>query len=253
MSWEKSVRNMHETLLEVKNSQARLRHELPFASASLLAKQYYCEMKVEQEFLHGQVEKEHMKVGSALHEDLIQLVPVDEETLIENIKREEVTVISLPLLASFEGLAIAGTPDAVIFHTSDPLYLIELKTTRGRPNIWPEQWVQARIYAFLLDEMGFNCSSMRVLVASLNQRCNIDRERFIHDLIDALLQEKTGDLETKLDCRIRMEPYDRNFAAGKIRWAGDYWLMKRDAVPTDTLGKCRSCEFTGFCPSSLSK
>lgn len=47
--------------------------------------------------------------------------------------------------------------------------------------------------------------------------------------------------------------YDKQDALKDILWAKDYWLMKREAIPTRNPSKCRSCEFNEKCPHSFVK
>jgi len=38
-----------------------------------------------------------------------------------------------------------------------------------------------------------------------------------------------------------------------LDWALDFWLNKRKAIPTRNQAKCRACEYSGMCNSSLMK
>jgi hypothetical protein len=73
MALEESIRNMHSVLREVDGKKVSLRHNLRHVTVSDLTDQYYCEMKVEQRHIHGEVEKEEMEIGSILYEELSHL------------------------------------------------------------------------------------------------------------------------------------------------------------------------------------
>lgn len=65
--------------------------------------------------------------------------------------------------------------------------------------------------------------------------------------------EKTLNEEPKTQLRIHVVSYDKQDALKDILWAKDYWLMKREAIPTRNPSKCRSCEFNEKCPHSFVK
>ncbi|MFH0897549.1 MAG: PD-(D/E)XK nuclease family protein [Candidatus Bathyarchaeota archaeon] len=207
-------------------------------------------MKVDQKHVHGEIEKDEKDAGSKLHEELIQLKPTDLETLIGDIKQKKFTLASMPLIGSLKNITIIGTPDTVAFYASKPLYVMELKTTMGKPTVWFDSWLQAQIYAFLLEEMGFDCSKLNVAVASIRQQGEVDRGSFYHELLRAIIEAETDDFAVKRSCRMRLEPFDRGFVEDKVGWALDYWLMKRDPIPTSKPSKCRSCEYATLCPTS---
>jgi hypothetical protein len=171
--------------------------------------------------------------------------------MINEIKERRFTFVSLPLLGHFNDVPILGKPDIVVFWESRPLYIVELKTTRGKPSIWPTNWLQAQLYAFLLDEMKFDCSDLNVVVASINQCLEMNRGMFYNELLATIIDGKMDSFARKWQCKTRLEPYQRDFVKDKIGWALGYWLGKRDPVPTKKLGKCRSCEHAAQCSANL--
>jgi hypothetical protein len=50
-----------------------LRHGVSSVGVSTIAGQYYCELKVENEFLHGEIPTEEKEEGTVLHDELIQV------------------------------------------------------------------------------------------------------------------------------------------------------------------------------------
>jgi CRISPR/Cas system-associated exonuclease Cas4 (RecB family) len=47
--------------------------------------------------------------------------------------------------------------------------------------------------------------------------------------------------------------YDRDSVTKKCLWAIDYWLKKREPIPTKNPAKCRACEYRPVCNFSLAK
>ncbi len=199
------------------------------------------------------MEKKEKNIGSRLHEELIQLEPIDLETLIKTIKQRKFTFASMPLIGNFKDVAIIGKPDTVAFSASKPLYVMELKTTSGKPNVWFDSWLQAQIYAFLLDEMRFDCSKLNVAVASIKQQGEVDRVSFYHDLFRAIIEGDTKDFAIKRSCRMRLEPFDRNFVEDKVGWALDYWLRKREPILRAGLGNALAVNTQDYAHRAHSK
>src|SRR5712692_3489264 len=139
-----------------------VRHGIKWIPTSTIAQQYYCELKVEHEYLLGEVETESKKAGEELHQALIQTAKTTVSKLIRDIERRPFLGASFPLLAMVNGIGVAGVPDLVLFEKSHPLWILELKTTRGDPKrLFEEQEVQVRTYGLLLEKMGFDCGRLK--------------------------------------------------------------------------------------------
>jgi len=116
---------------ELPEPAAKFRHETSFIGASTLAQQYYCEVKVEQTFVHGEVPSETKDAGTELHGEVLAMESIERKELIEHIEKDPRVTASFGLFAEVGKLRIVGVPDAVVFEKSAPKWLIELKTTRG--------------------------------------------------------------------------------------------------------------------------
>ena len=233
------------------------RHELSFVGASTIAQQFFCEAKVENEYTLGEVPSEGKDIGTDLHEEIFAMEPVEREDLIRLIEEASSLTTTFGLYAEVGGLRVAGNPDAVIFENGRPRWVVELKTTRGDPTrLWRDQVVQVRVYGLLLERMGFDCSSLTLALVRMKQRRGEgapDRDALLLSIRSALIDGKTAELEAKHEMKFFLMPHASPEAEGAISWAQDYWLRKREAVPTGNEGKCRSCEFSSVCVHSLYK
>ncbi|MGC9146155.1 MAG: hypothetical protein ACP5GS_08640, partial [Nitrososphaeria archaeon] len=156
--WEESLRRSITNMI----SEARYRHNRPFVTVSDLARQFYCEEKVELSYVLGDIPTESKLIGDAIHEQILAMQATTRDKLISDIKSGESVIARFPLFGQISGVNIAGVPDAVYFYEGKPKILIELKTTGGTiSKLWEDQILQAQLYAYLMEHMGFDISEMR--------------------------------------------------------------------------------------------
>ncbi len=253
MQWERSVLELEETLGGVE-----FRHKIPFVPVSSIAEQYYCELKVEHEYTQGEVPSEAKEEGTVLHEQFLEMEETTRANLIQQLKDRHVSVASFLIGAKVSGLTIAGLPDAVVFLKGVPAFLVELKTSKGELVLWKDQEVQAKTYALLLDAMGFDCSSLQIVVVKIRRSRELQPEmkkEFLRTLVKLLLgkspvPEQLGVVPSG-ESRIFTLAYKREDILRDLEWVKQYWLGNRDPIPTNQAGKCRACEFNEICPASL--
>lgn len=115
-----------------------------------------------------------------------------------------------------------------------------------------------KTYALLLDLMGFECSRLKAALVRLQRKSNVSesgRSSFLKASIGALVASKVERWENA--CRGALKvfrlDYDRQDALRNVEWAQEYWLDRREAVPTTQVAKCRVCEYKDTCHSSLAR
>ena len=254
-SWKENLSSIN-ALLE----KGSFRHGLRAVSASSIGTQFFCEMKVEQDFLHGEIETEEKSEGDRLHGELLAMEPTTLESLAREIEEERLVIASFPLAGAVEGLVLVGVPDAVVFQVGRPIYVVELKTTRGDPSIlFDGQRAQAVIYGLLLDELGFDCAKLNLLVLKLGRQIpmtEVEKSRFLDVMARALVSgEDLGAVPSGAKGQLvpHSFAYNRGEAYRILRSTRGYWLRDRSPLPTDNPNKCRACEFRNICPSSLAR
>lgn len=246
------MRNFKERL----QTGQSFRHGISMVPTSRIAGQYYCEQKVEMEYLHGEIETEAKTEGERLHEQLIQMTKTTRDDIIKSIKKRKILVASFPIYAKLSGLVVVGVPDAIVFLKGTPTHLIELKTTKGDTSrLWKDQLLQAQIYGLILDEMGFDCSRLKLIVIRIRRQNGSSeghKERFLRESIRELLNGLDKTTTSKVDgSTTHIVDYSKQDVVGEFRWAEAYWLSQREPIPTQNIAKCRSCEFNDVCPRSL--
>jgi hypothetical protein len=87
--WKAQLESFDSLLKELKQNReqgSRLRFGRSVIVASDIAEQFYCEKKVEMEYLHGEVETEAKNIGTEAHENLTEdSVKVKREQLWQDI------------------------------------------------------------------------------------------------------------------------------------------------------------------------
>ncbi len=240
------------------SGKPEFRHNTSFVAVSSIAGQFYCEYKVENEFAFGEVPTEAKDTGTELHDELIPQVTITKEQFVKLVERKKQSFAVLRVWGEVGGLRIVGMPDHIVWSEGKPLWLVELKTTKGDPNsLWPDQLNQIRIYALLLDLMGFDCSRLGLALVRLRTEGLSEEERgvWVQRVSDHLQSGKVGELETRYrnEMRVHVLSHDRSAAVASVMEKRGYWLGEREPTSSTSVGKCRACEYNSVCPKSLFK
>ncbi len=238
------------------SAKPEFRHGLRFVGVSSIAGQFYCEFKVENEFALGELPSKAKAQGTALHDELVPEVEIGKDAFSALVRRKEPSFAVLRLWGSVAGLRIIGTPDHVIWSEGRPVWLVELKTTKGDPGLlWDDQVVQTRIYGLLLDLMGFNCSSLRLALVRLrgSELSEDDKGPWILRVSKALTDGTTSELESEYAGRMKFHllVHDRAAAVASIGAKRGYWRGEREPTSSTSVAKCRACEYSQVCTKSL--
>jgi hypothetical protein len=253
--WEDLWRREEEFHL---SGKPEFRHDMAFVAVSAIAGQFYCEYKVENEFAFGEISTEAKDTGTELHDELIPQVAITRKQFVELVEREEPSFAVLRVWGNVGGLRIIGMPDHIVWSGGRPLWLIELKTTRGDPgSLWPDQTTQVRIYALLLDLMGFDCTRLKLALVRLRTQGLSEQERrvWVERVSGHLQSGEVGELEAKYRDKMKVHIllHDRSAAEASVMEKSGYWFGEREPTSSTSVGKCRACEYSSVCPKSLSK
>jgi hypothetical protein len=240
------------------SGQGEFRHDVSFVAVSSIAEQYYCEYKLENAFTLGEIPTETKESGTALHDELMPTERISKEEFVKLVSKKEPTLAVLGVWGSVGGLKVIGTPDHIIWSGGKPMWVVELKTTRGDPNpLWEDQENQVRVYGLLLDRMGFDCSKVRLAVVRLKsgELSEEEKKRWIVRVSEALIGNKIQGLETKYQGRMKAHliEHDVERAEKAVSSKAGYWLNEREPVSSTSVGKCRACEYNSVCDKSLYK
>jgi CRISPR/Cas system-associated exonuclease Cas4 (RecB family) len=251
-SWKSKFDNYKVLLNELDNQremgQTGLRFNRSVIIASDIAEQYFCEKKVEMQYLHGKIVTEAKIDGTEGHEKLLEgAAEVENEELWKKIDESE-TILALEwfLLARYDDVLIGGKPDAVLFQKGKPLVVFEFKFSKSGV-AYPAHHVQARTYSVLLENMGFDTSALYYCIVVADPRIRGDnglQQRVMRALMENGYEESAFSIE---NANIYCNKFIRQMADENLVWAIDYWKKNREAFPTENKNKCVRCEYHDRC------
>jgi CRISPR/Cas system-associated exonuclease Cas4 (RecB family) len=254
--WKTQLENFDSMLRELRHKahgeDGKLRFDRTAVSVSDIAGQYYCEKKVEMEYLYGEIETEAKTIGSEAHERLIEeAVEIKREALWKKIYgKEPVLAVEMFILGKYQDVFLTGQPDAVMFYKGRPIVIFEFKFSKSGI-AYPSHHVQAQTYGLILKSMGFNTSRTfyAIVVADPATRGNPELQT---KAIDAIF--KKGFKESILsidDAIIHFCKFHSSEAREDLQWAIEFWKRKRDATPTTNPNKCVKCEYQTQCQNVI--
>ena len=250
--WKTQLENFDSILKELRRKReekaGRLRFNRSTISASDIAGQYYCEKKVEMEYLHGEIETEAKTIGTEAHEKLIEdAVEIKREALWKKIYgKEPVLAVEMYIIGKYQDVFLAGQPDAVMFYRGHPIVIFEFKFSKSGI-AYPSHHVQAQMYGLILENMGFDTSRLFYAIVVADPKTKGDSE-LQRKAIDAIF--KKGFEESILstnDTIIHFCKFHPSEAQESLHWAIEYWEQKREATLTTNLNKCSKCEYQHQC------
>jgi len=238
------------------SAAGEFRGDTSFVAVSSIAEQYYCEFKLENEFSLGEIPTETKDSGTTLHDELLPVEKITKEEFAELVSKKEPSLAVLGIWGVVGGLKVVGEPDHIVWSEGKPLWVIELKTTKGDPKpLWEDQENQVRIYGLLLDRMGFDCSQMRLAVVRLKsgELSDEEKQEWIQRVSSALLRGTMLELEAEYSGRMKAHllEHDAERAQRAVSLKAGYWLREREPIPSKSVGKCRACEYNAVCSKSL--
>jgi hypothetical protein len=254
--WKKNYKKQISFLKKLQKKRGTLRFERRSVIASDIGSQIYCEKKVEMGYLYGSIETESMALGSEGHEILTEdSIKVDlEEAWKEIYTTESCWISELLIIANYKNLFLAGKPDTIFFANGTPVMIFEFKFSKYSSS-FPSHHIQAETYGIILNELGFDTSSLfyAIVVLPLNMVSEIEklkaltREIMLNFWTEKLYEKESSTLVfgkvnifiQKFDIREGKEKLDKTFG---------FWKREREALPADNQNKCLSCEFQKKCP-----
>ena len=237
-----------QILQKKENNQGDLRFNRSTIRASDVAGQYYCEKKIEMQYLYGKIETKTKTQGTEAHENLLEgSEAVDREDLWNAIYgKEPVLALEWLLLANYKDLILVGKPDSILFEDGFPLVIFEYKFSRSK-RAYPSYHVQAGFYGILLKNIGFNTEKLYYAIVVADRRAR-DDPKLKENVFNAIM--KNGLKKTILPIEnavIYLKKFDEQEAESSLDWAIQFWKNQREAIPTSNPYKCRSCEYKEEC------
>jgi len=253
--WEHQLQEYDSLIRQLVESsetgKAELKFNRPFIKASDIASQYFCEKKVEMEYIHGDIETEQKTLGTEAHEKMLEdSRKISRKEFWKKIYEEKLFFAQeMFLLSKYNDLILAGQPDLILFIHGLPLIIFEYKFSKSR-RPFRDHHVQARTYGILLRNMGFDTSRLIYAIVMVDPMAK-DAIKLRKQVVSAVV--KNGRKEAILNvenARIYVNKFDQNEAEQDLDWAIEFWKKQREAIPTRNPNKCRSCEYNEKCGRS---
>jgi hypothetical protein len=251
-TWKQQLKKYNSLLEQIVQTKEKNEGELRFnrstIRASDVAGQYYCEKKIEMEYLYGEVETETKNQGKEAHENLLEgSEAVDQEDLWKAIyDKKQVLALEWLLLAEYNDIILIGQPDSVLFENGFPLVIFEYKFSRSK-RAYPSYHVQAGFYGILLKSIGFDTEKLFYAIVVADRRAR-DDPKLKDDVFEAVM--KNGLKKAILPIEnavIYLKKFDEQEAKSSLDWATQFWKCKREAISTTNRNKCRICEYEHEC------
>lgn len=250
--WKTQLERFDSLLGELNQGNQRqekkLRFNRSFVIASDIAGQYYCEKKIEMQYLHGKIETESKNMGAEAHEKLTEdSIKVKREDLWQKIYgAKPVFALEMFLLANYRGILLAGKPDSVLFRGGFPLVVFEYKFSKSS-EAYPSYHVQAQTYGVLLENMGFDTSRLFYAIVVADPKTKGSRElrkKVVQTIISNGPKETVHSIN---NAKIYQVKFNRVNAEKDLAWALEFWIKNREAQPTSNQNKCARCEYQAKC------
>ena len=255
-TWKQQLKKYNSLLETINEKKEKNEGELRFnrctIRASDVAGQYYCEKKIEMEYLYGEVETATKNQGTEAHENLLEgSEAVDQEDIWKAIyDKEPVLALEWLLLAEYLDIILTGQPDAVLFENGFPLIIFEYKFSRSK-RAYPSHHVQAGFYGLLLKSFGFDTEKLFYAIIVADRRARDDpnlKESVFEAVMKNGLTKAILPIENAV---IYLNKFDEQEAKSSLDWAIEFWKGQREAISTKNFNKCRVCEYKDECQSLI--
>jgi len=235
-------------------SIGKLRFGRSMLSVSDIAAQYYCEQKLDMESEIPLPPTEEMKTGGEAHEAAatIGLEVSKEQSIVDAVtpREEAIFICEFKIAWIHKGIPIIGMVDEAWFRGGNVDLVVERKFSNTL-SVYSPYHVQAQLYCLGLGEMGFNNELTNYRIIVLKRSCH-ECKKLLDRSCPIFSPDKTDFSCDKGEAIAFTYPFDEEKIIGNLDWALEFWLNKRQAIPTKNPAKCRVCEYSQMCKHSLS-
>jgi len=166
-----------------------------------------------------------------------------EETLrlLRRPRGSGVEFARFPIYASYRGVYIGVSPDAIIYVEGAPSGLLEARI-RSSLKHYDSDFLTLEVAGLLLEEaLGRELSGMKLVLVVASDKSSLE---------EALQSTKVEPFKPqKGDAWVRIvRVYDRGAVEEKLSRMLEYWLGLRGYRPSPTPAKCGACEYGDSCP-----
>lgn len=253
--WQEQIRRQIQFFDEIKKAKGELKFDRRYVIPSDIGSQFYCEQKLEQEYITGKIITDEMVQGVEGHGRIVEdFKPVTMEKAWRDMyTKKKIALAEFILIAPYKEVFLIGRPDVIFFVGGNPLLLFEFKFSRYDSDFLARH-AQAQSYGLIMREIGFDVKNLFYSIVVFKPEMLKER-KFIKTIppkiITEFLSGSFGSLESNSksygDVKAYMHKFHGEQAEKHVDWALEYWTNKREACYTEQIGKCHSCEYKQEC------
>jgi CRISPR/Cas system-associated exonuclease Cas4 (RecB family) len=244
----------------------KIRYNLDFIPVSSIAEQWYCEKALDLQYQHPNVvfKLPGLDFGTVEHELISrEAEPITKEELKKYIEDGRLLRLQETMFeGTYGNVLIRGIPDYVEIKDGKANFLGEFKFSKKK-RIFKTHRIQLDTYGYLLYKNKIDIKNLfcGIAIFPLNE---LNQDEAINEVIKKMKRRLATIRNKRLDKLFFDEPgsfggylypFSLNEAKSNLKWAMEYWLKKREPVPTKKAYKCKACPYNvaGFCKVALAE
>ncbi len=253
--WQKQFRRQIQFFEEINRASGKLKFDRRYVIPSDIGSQFYCEQKLEREYLTGKVITDEMLQGVEGHGRIVKdFKPITMENAWRDIYTKDKTALAeFIFIAPYKSVFLIGRPDVIFFIGGNPILMFEFKFSKYDTDFLSHH-AQAQCYGLIMREIGFDVKNLFYSIVIFKPEMLKER-KFIktipQKIITDFLRGNFGSLESNSktygDVKAYIHKFTSEVAEKHMDWALKYWTEKREACCTEQAGKCLSCKYTQEC------
>ena len=253
--WKKQFTRQLQFFEKIKRAKGELKFDRRYVIPSDIGNQFYCEQKLEQEYLTGKIITDEMVQGVEGHGRIVEdFKPVTMEETWRDIYTKKKTVLAeFIFIAPYKGVFLIGRPDVIFFVGGNPILLFEFKFSKYDSDFLSRH-AQAQCYGLIMREIGFDVKNLFYSIVIFKPEMLKARKliktippKIINDFLRGDFGSVESNSKTYWDVRAYIHKFNGEEAEKHVEWALEYWANKREACCTEQIGKCHSCEYKQEC------
>lgn len=254
-TWKKQLNQQTKFSKKIKKAKGKLRFDRKYITASDIGSQFYCEQKLERDYLTGKDTTDQMLHGIEGHENIVEdFEAIKRSEAWSAIYSQETTILGeFSIIAKYKDNFIVGRPDILFFVGENPIIIFEFKFSKYN-DIYPSHHAQANSYGLILKNVGFDDKNLFYCIVNFKPEMRDAKDiikQIPYKIIDAFFSGRFAGSENGSqsygEITAFLNKFDYEKAKEHVDWAIEYWNHVRQAHCTEQDGKCVSCQYKEEC------
>ena len=255
--WQSQFVRQIDLFKRIKTTKESLKFDRRYIIPSDIGSQFYCEQKLEQEYLTGKIVTEEMLQGDEGHAKIVEdFRPVTIEEAWRNIyTKDKFMLAEFIFITPYKKVYIIGRPDIVLFIGGMPILVFEFKFSNYSEDFLSRH-AQAQSYGLILKELGLEIKNLFYSIIVFKPGM-IGQKEFIKtipqkvatDFFNGNITDAENNSKMYGDIKAYIHKFYSREAEKHIDWAIGYWTGDREACYTETKEKCYNCIYSQNCPN----